>query len=111
VELKDNPKLKIELQLRAEIEGRGIRSISYMDTVTINDKDDVYEALNKALMERYFDAYNQESFKNLIMVYVIRPESYKRNISTATVLEKFNKKGLVHIFSGNKLPSTMDFKK
>jgi hypothetical protein len=43
VKLKDNPKLKIGIQLKVQSTDKNIRSLSYIDTVTIEDLDTLKE--------------------------------------------------------------------
>jgi len=108
--LEKNSKLKVSLQLRVQFSNLEIRSLSYLDTVGLSDFDLVSKSFTYCYSEA-LDVYKLPDFQNLIVVYKICSENYKRNISTKTFETARKKSGYTHSIMGYNIPSIMDFKK
>lgn len=108
IKLKDNLKLKISLQFRVQFADGNVRSISYIDTVTINDREIVIE-IYRDLWGFSSRHYQGLDVKAIIIFFKIYPENHKRNIvTTLTDREKrLYSPTQVH----KQIPNTMDFKK
>ena len=108
VKLKDNPKLKIGVQLRVESFDKNVRSLSCIDTVTMRDLDilkEVYLGLWSAKRENY-EVLN---INKIILFYNILPEHYKCKVvsfQSKAELKSFKPSVIIP-----KIPKSMDVKK
>lgn len=108
-ENKSNPGIKMAIQLRVQLSSRGIRSISFVDIIGVNDKDEVISAFQDVLSKK-LDEYNIEDLKKLIIVYKRVDKSVKSKINTPTSETELTKSGYSIKKFQRIIPATMDIK-
>jgi DNA polymerase type B, organellar and viral len=104
-----NPNLKMAIQLRVQLESRGMRSISFVDIIDVKYKDLVISAF-KFVLSKISEVYHQDVIIKLIIVYKRVDKSAKSKINTPNSDTELSKPG----YSLKKLqliiPATMDIK-
>ena len=97
------------IQLRVQLSSRGIRSISFVDIIDVNDKEKVISAFQFVLSKK-LDVYHQEEMKILIIVYKRVDKSVKSKINTPTSESELTKSGYSLKKFQRIIPATMDIK-
>lgn len=105
----------IQIQFKIQIAENVVRSVSYIQTVTINEKNKLFEIF-KAFWEIRHDDYHVLSINSIIFTYrVVEPYSaeYATKISGPKnkLISLDNRKEASQNFLGFNLPSTMDLQK
>jgi len=108
-ETTGNTTLKIAIQLRVQLNNLGIRSLSFVDVIGINDKAKVISAFQFVLSKK-FDVYHEEDIQNLIIVYKTVGKSTISKISTPTLETELKKTGYNPKTLDRIIPATMDIK-